>query len=151
MPKATGRETAAYQRMIVASKPKRPLAENLVWAFVVGGAICLVGQGVKNIIMKAEGLTPTEAGPPTVGVMIFLGALFTGLGVYDRLARFGGMGANLPITGFANAIVAPAMEYQREGLVLGVSARMFTVAGPVIVHAVVVAVIVGTLSHFVGK
>lgn len=151
MPKATGRETAAYQQMIQANKPKRPLGENLLWAFLVGGFICLVGQGVKSIIMTTEGLTAAEAGPPTVGVMIFLGALLTGLGIYDRLARFAGMGAALPITGFANAIVAPAMEFRREGLVLGVSARMFSVAGPVIVHAVVVAVIVGTISYYLGR
>ncbi|MEW6521957.1 MAG: stage V sporulation protein AC [Bacillota bacterium] len=137
--------------MVNRTTPKRPLARNLFWAFVVGGSICLVGQVVLAAIVAMGDLTPKEASTPTVGVMIFLGALFTGLGLYDRLAPLAGMGANLPITGFANSMVSPAMEFRREGFVLGVSARMFTVAGPVIVHAVTTAVMVGFIQYVLGK
>jgi stage V sporulation protein AC len=149
--KANRRQAASYQRLVTRMAPKRPLWLNLWWAFVVGGAICLVGQGVTALVMSTWGLSAKEAGPPATAVMIFLGALFTGLGLYDRLAPFAGMGANLPITGFANSIVAPALEFKREGFVLGMAARMFTVAGPVIVFAVTMATAVGFLSYILGR
>jgi len=149
--KANGRQAAAYQRLVNRLRPGRSVKTNLFWAFVVGGGICLVGQLILNAVMAVGNLPPKEATTITVAIMIFLGAFFTGLGLYDRLAPLAGMGANLPITGFANAMVAPAMEFRREGFVLGTSARMFTVVGPVIVYAVTTAVLVGLIQYLVGR
>lgn len=151
MSKANGRQAAAYRRLVDQLRPPRTVTKNLFWAFLVGGAICVVGQLVLNAVMAVGKLPVKEANTITVGIMIFLGAFFTGLGLYDRLAPLAGMGANLPITGFANAMVAPAMEFRREGFVLGTSARMFTVVGPVIVHAVTTAVVVGLVQYLVGR
>jgi stage V sporulation protein AC len=114
---------------------------NIVWAFFVGGAICAVGQAFLGLFLTG-GAALREAGVGASAVMIALGASLTGLGVYDEIGKRAGMGAALPITGFANSIVSPAMEYRREGLVLGVGARLFTIAGPVIVYAVAAALIV---------
>ena len=130
--------------MVRKNKPKTPIWRNLFWAFVVGGIIATIGQSVMQWFVD-QGMTPKDAAAPTAAVMVFLGSLLTGLGVYDNIARLGGMGAALPITGFANSIVAPAMEYRREGWVLGVGARMFSIAGPVIVYGVVTAVILAAI------
>lgn len=129
--------------------PPRPIALNLVRAFLVGGLICAIGQ-IFFVFFRGRGLPLSETSAATAGSMIFLGALLTGFGVYDRIGRQGGMGAFLPITGFANAIVSPAMEFRREGFVLGVGARMFQVAGPVIVYAVLVSTLVGSVLWLVG-
>lgn len=137
--KGTQREQQAYARKVNRHKPRPPIFRNAVTAFVTGGIITAMGQVVMNWF-SAGGLPQTESAGATAAVMISVGAVLTGFGLYDRLGRWGGMGAALPITGFANAIVAPAMEHKREGYVLGVGARMFTIAGPVIVYAVLVAV-----------
>ncbi|MDR3593035.1 MAG: stage V sporulation protein AC [Negativicutes bacterium] len=134
--------TRQYQQKVDKIKPKPPLAKNLFWAFVVGGLICVVGQAIQDWFVAA-GMTKKEAAGPTSAVMIFFGAFFTGLGVYDELGRKAGAGSIVPITGFANSIVAPAMEFKREGYVFGIGAKMFVIAGPVIVYGTVTAVIVG--------
>jgi len=133
--------TEKYARMVARHAPRPPLLRNVLGAFLVGGAICAVGQLVLGLLL-ARGLPLKEATTPTSTIMIVLGALLTGLGVYDEVSKRGGMGAALPITGFANSIAAPAMEFRREGLVLGVGARLFTIAGPVIVFAVAAALVV---------
>ena len=132
------------------NQPKTPIWRNVFWAFVVGGIIAVIGQWVMQWFI-GQGMTPKDAAAPTAAVMVFLGALLTGLGVYDNIAKLGGMGAALPITGFANSIVAPAMEFQREGWVLGVGARMFSIAGPVIVYGVITAVILAAIIAVVGR
>lgn len=139
----------AYQKLAGRHRPPTPFGANLVRAFLVGGAIALVGQGVMTFFY-AHGLSNTKAGPPTAVVMVGLGSLFTGLGWYDSLVKWGGMGGSLPITGFANAIVAPAMEYKREGPILGVAAKMFTVAGPVLAYGMAAAFLVGLVRWLVG-
>ena len=106
MSKANGRQAAAYRRLVDQLRPQRTVQKNLFWAYMVGGGICLIGQLVLNAVMAVGKLPAKEASTITVGIMIFLGAFFTGLGLYDRLAPLAGMGANLPITGFANAMVA---------------------------------------------
>lgn len=136
-----------YQQMVNAVKPRPPAGRNAFWAFVVGGAICAAAQGVL-LSFKAVGLGSDNAAAATVMVMIFAGALLTGMGVYDNVARVGGAGAILPITGFANSIVAAAMEFKREGFVSGVGARMFTVAGPVLVYGFVTSVLIGLLAYY---
>lgn len=134
--------TRQYQAMVKEMKPKRSLLKNALWAFVVGGITCEVGQGVQWFLML-HGVSTKTASTITSIVMIGLGALLTGLGWYDRVVKLGGMGGSLPITGFANAMVAPAMEFKSEGLILGVGAKLFTVAGPVLVYGMAAAFLVG--------
>ncbi len=137
-----------YQEMAQNLMPRRPILRNLIWAFVVGGIICEIGQWVQWFFMQ-QGMTSHEAASPTSIVMIGLGALLTGLGVYDRVVKRGGMGGTLPITGFSNAMVAPAMEFRTEGLIMGIGARLFTVAGPVIVYGMAAAFITGLIRYLV--
>lgn len=134
----------AYKQLVKKHSPKPKVLKNTVMAFLVGGAICAIAQVIFNLFSGA-GLVEQDAGAAVTMIMIFLGALLTGLGVYDRIARVGGAGAIIPITGFANSIVAPALEYKREGLVYGVGARMFTIAGPVLVYGFVTSVIIGLI------
>lgn len=137
-----------YQEMAQNLMPKRPILRNLVWAFIVGGVICLAGQCVQWFFMK-QGMSPKAAATPTSIVMIGIGALLTGLGFYDRVVKRGGMGGTLPITGFANAMVAPAMEFRTEGLIMGIGARLFTVAGPVLVFGLGAAFVTGLIRWLI--
>ena len=113
-------------------------------ACLIGGLICTVGQAVRNGF-AAMGLDETNAGTATSVVMVFLSAVFTGLSLYDNLAKHAGAGTLVPITGFANAVVSPAVEFKSEGFILGVAAKMFTIAGPVIVYGVAASVIYGLI------
>lgn len=137
-----------YQQLAKKSRPKKPVVKNLLGAFFVGGLICTVGQGVQSIFVS-YGMSETTAAGPTTVVMIGIGALLTGLGWYDRIVKIAGMGGSLPITGFANAMVAPAMEFKEEGLIMGVGARLFTVAGPVLAWGLGAAFIIGLIRYFV--
>lgn len=119
---------AEYQELVNQIKPKPVVFKNCIFAFLVGGLICLVGQIFLQIYVAA-GLSQKSASAATAATMIFWGALLTGLGVYDVIGKYGGAGSIVPITGFANSIVAPAMEFKREGFVFGVGARLFTIAG----------------------
>lgn len=139
-------EQAQYQKRTQQLMPPRPIWRNLIWAFLVGGIICEAGQLVQWFFVN-QGMSTEAATPPTVVVMIGLGALLTGLGIYDRIVKRGGMGGTLPITGFANAMVAPAMEFKTEGLVMGIGARLFSVAGPVLVYGMSAAFVVGALRY----
>jgi stage V sporulation protein AC len=137
-----------YQKYVNKKYPNSKLLRNVFRAFLVGGLICVVGQLFTNLL-KQEGFSSDTVAPLTSMIMIFLGATFTGLNVYDDLGRFAGAGSIVPITGFANSIVSPAMEYKSEGYVLGVGAKMFVIAGPVIVYGVSTSVIVGLIYFFV--
>jgi len=134
-----------YQKLVMANAPAPRWGRDIGRAFITGGAIALVGQGVLDIFLAIEPAEP-EARAATLAVMIFLGALATALGFYDRLGEWGGMGAAVPITGFSNTVVAAAMEFRREGILLGMTARMFTVAGPVIVFGVVTGLLAGAIT-----
>lgn len=127
--------------------PKPTFVKNVVRAFVVGGIICAIGQIVINSFV-AIGLSDPEASTAATATMIFLGALLTGLGIYDEIGKFGGAGSIVPVTGFANSIVSPAMEYKREGYVLGVGAKLFTIAGPVLVYGITTSIAVGFIYYF---
>jgi stage V sporulation protein AC len=136
-----------YQKYVDKKTPNSKLFRNIIRAFVVGGAICIIGQFFNNLY-KAKGLDVEISSSLTAITMVFLGAFFTGLNIYDELGRFAGAGSIVPITGFANSIVSPAMEYKSEGYVLGIGSKMFLIAGPVIVYGLLVSVIAGVLHYF---
>ena len=125
------------------SKPSTIL-KNLIWAFVIGGLICTVGQGLLNLYKKA-GLTAEDAGSAVSMTLIFAAALLTGLGLVDKLAKRAGAGTLVPITGFANAMVSPALEFKSEGFITGTGAKLFTVAGPVLVFGISASILYGIL------
>ena len=135
-----------YEQYIKDKMPKPNVFKNSVKAFIIGGLICDVGQFINNYL-KGMGLDQEQVSAGTAIILVFLGAFFTGLGIYDKLGQYAGAGSIVPITGFSNSIVSPAMEFKREGFVFGVGARMFTIAGPVLVYGISASVIVG-LIHF---
>ncbi|MHB1418592.1 MAG: stage V sporulation protein AC [Bacillota bacterium] len=134
-----------YQLLVDAVKPKTAIVKNALAAFLVGGLICLIAQLILNSFVIA-GMAAKAAGSAAVVVMVFLGALLTGLGIYDNIGRFAGAGSIVPITGFANSIVSPALEFKREGYIFGVGSRMFTIAGPVLVYGFLASVIIGLFA-----
>lgn len=138
-----------YQQYVDKVSPKSKILRNVVRAFIIGGLICMVGQFFTNLL-KSRGIDKEIVPNITALIMVFLGALFTGLNVYDELGRFGGAGSIVPITGFANSIVSPAMEFKSEGYVLGVGAKMFTIAGPVLVYGISASVVAGII-YFLMK
>lgn len=139
--KMTNKEYGEY---IKKKSPNSNLSGNMLKAFISGGVICAIGQGILNLF-KYYGLGADEAGTATSITLVFLGALLTGLGVYDRMAKFSGAGTLVPITGFANSIVSPALEFKSEGYVTGMSAKMFVIAGPVLVFGISASVLYGIL------
>lgn len=134
-----------YQKFADKKVPKPTYVKNIIMAFIVGGAICTIAQFIINYLIRS-GLSDKMAGTATVIIMVFLGALLTGIGVYDNISKVGGAGAAVPITGFANSIVSPAMEFKREGFIFGVASKMFVIAGPVLVYGIGSSVIVGILT-----
>ncbi len=134
---------AAYQQKVKKYEPRPRLLRNAFLAFVSGGVISLIGQGFTDFYRVTMNLSPEKAGNPAVATMIFLGALLTAVGAFDRVASFAGAGISVPVTGFANSMVSAALEYREEGLVLGVGSKLFSLAGSVITFGVVTAFIVG--------
>lgn len=139
-----------YQKYVKHNSPKSPMFRTLLSAFVVGGIICCIGEGIGDIIkLIFEDMSKKNVAIWESCVMIFLGSLLTALGLYDKLGRWAGGGSIIPITGFANSVVSPAMEYNREGVFFGVCAKMFVIAGPIIVFGVVASFVVGFVGYFV--
>ena len=133
-----------YGKLVKDISPPSPIVKNCTWAFLVGGAICCLGQLMKTGY-QALGLDEESAGTAVSMTLVLLSALLTGLSVYDDIAKHAGAGTLVPITGFANAVAAPAIEFKTEGLVLGTATKMFTIAGPVIVYGVSASVIYGLI------
>ena len=133
-----------YQQYVQEKSKKSPILKDVALAFVIGGLICVVGQAIQNG-WSAAGLSEEDAGTATSCTLVLLSALLTGFNLYSRLARFGGAGTLVPITGFANAVVSPAIDFKSEGFITGMAAKMFTVAGPVIVYGVSASVIYGII------
>jgi len=133
-----------YDKIVKGRSPASPLLPNMLKAFVVGGAICTIGQLIQALFMYYQ-LDKESAGSATSITLIFLGAFLTGFGIYDKMAKFAGAGTLVPITGFANSVVSPAMEFKTEGLVMGLAAKMFIIAGPIIVFGTLSSVIYGVL------
>ena len=133
-----------YGKLVNERSQPSPMGKNIVWAFLVGGAICTVGQGLMNLF-QSYGLDKEQAGTAVSVTLIFAAALLTGLGLFDKLAKRAGAGTLVPITGFANAMVSPALEFKSEGLITGTAAKLFTVAGPVLVFGISASVIYGLI------
>ncbi|MCD8373746.1 MAG: SpoVA/SpoVAEb family sporulation membrane protein [Oscillospiraceae bacterium] len=133
-----------YGKFISSNAPKSPLGRDMLLAFVIGGLICCVGQAIFSLWALAGLDEEAAAGAESIS-MVFLGALLTGLGVYDNIAKYGGAGTLVPITGFANAVVSPALEFKAEGIITGLAAKIFTIAGPVIVFGNVAGVVYGLI------
>lgn len=133
-----------YKKYVNKKMKKSTIVKDTCIAFVTGGAICTIGQWIKNHLL-GFGLSEKPAAAFLTIILIFIGSLLTALGLYSKMGKFAGAGTIVPITGFANSVVSPAMEAKSEGLVLGLSAKMFTVAGPVIVYGTVSGVIVGII------
>lgn len=131
-------------------EPPRPILKNCLKAFLVGGTVCLIGQAIQEAFMAGFDMTSKEASSPTVAVMILISVILTCLGVYDKMAQWAGAGTAVPVTGFANSMCSAALEHRAEGLVLGVGANMFKLAGSVIVFGVVAAFVVGIVYAFLG-
>lgn len=133
-----------YAQLVSEMSPKSPMWKDCLNAFVVGGLICVLGQVFMNWY-GAMGLEKTDAGTAASMSLVILSALLTGLSLYDNIAKHAGAGTLVPITGFANSIAAPAVEFKTEGFILGVGAKMFTIAGPVIVYGVSASVVYGLI------
>lgn len=128
---------------------KSPIVKNTTLAFIIGGLICVVGQAFSDLYSKVLSLDEELVKTAVPITMIFLGALFTALNLYPKLAKYAGAGTIVPITGFANAISSPAMEFRREGLILGLASKMFIVAGPVLVYGIASSVVVGLIYYII--
>lgn len=137
-----------YSKYVDSVSPNSKLFSNLLKAFLVGGLICVIGQIVINLL-RAKGLDKEMVSNITSIIMIFLGSLLTALNVYDDIGKFAGAGSVVPITGFANSVVSPAMEFKTEGYVMGIGAKMFIIAGPVIVFGICSSIIMGIIYYFV--
>lgn len=140
-------EKKKYNHIVKETKPKTPYFKNMLLAFLVGGAICALGQIILEII-KGLGVAEKDAITLTLVTIIFLGAMLTGFGIYDKLGKYAGAGSIVPISGFANSIVAPALEGKAEGYIQGLAAKMFTLAGPVIVYGICGSIALGLIKYF---
>ena len=132
-----------YKKYADARAPKSPVVKDCFHAFLVGGFICAFAQGLTDVYTKLCGMEKEDAGTLTACTLVLIAAILTGLGVFDRIAKFAGAGTLVPITGFANAVVSPAVEFKSETMTLGSCTKMFTIAGPVIVYGVTASVIYG--------
>ena len=146
--KFTKKEQKEFRNYSKSHAPKSNLFLDCTIAFVVGGLICVLGQGIFELL-KAVGINEENAKLYTPISLIFLSCLFTGIGLYDKLAKYAGAGTLVPITGFANAVASPAIDSKAEGYVLGVGAKMFTIAGPVIVYGSVASFLWGIIYYFI--
>ena len=138
-----------YSRLVQARVKPSPLWRDVAWAFGVGGAICVLGQALLNGY-QSLGLDQEQAGTAVSVTLVFAAAVLTGLGWFDKLAKRAGAGTLVPITGFANAMVSPALEFKSEGFITGTAAKLFVVAGPVLVYGISASILYGLLLYFLG-
>ncbi len=133
-----------YDEMVKRNSPPSPILKDFIWAFVVGGLICVIGQILTELYhYLGAGEEVTKMAVPST--LIFIASFLTGIGIFDKIAKHAGAGTLVPITGFSNAVTAPAVEFKNEGFILGVGAKMFTIAGPVIVYGTVASVVYGLI------
>ena len=137
-----------YKKYAKAHAPKSPIVKNCLWAFLVGGGICCAAEGLNRLYTSALSLEKEDAGTLTAVTLVFVAVVLTGIGWFDAIAKRAGAGTLVPITGFANAVASPAIDSKSEGLVLGVGAKIFTVAGPVLLYGTVAGTIYGVIYYF---
>lgn len=142
------KEAKRYAQLVNRLAPRSDIAQGLFRSFWVGGVICMIGQAISDFFSYGMQWGVQSASTATSLCLIFLSALLTGIGVYDKIGKYAGAGSIVPITGFANSVVAPAMEFRREGLVMGVGAKLFTLSGPVLVYGISSSIIVGLITFF---
>ncbi len=145
MKKLSQMDENEYNEYVKQKTPNSKLLPNCIKAFVIGGIICCIGQMINGYFKSYCGLDEENASTATSIVLVFLGALLTGLDIYPKIAKHAGAGTIVPITGFANSVVAPALESKTEGLVLGTGAKIFTIAGPVILYGTLTSVVCGII------
>lgn len=138
-----------YNEYVKQKSPNSPIWANMIKAFIVGGTICCIGQALLDGY-KALGVEEDIAATCTSVTLVFLGVLLTGLRVYDNIAKFAGAGTLVPITGFANSVASPALEFKSEGFITGMAAKMFVIAGPVIVYGISSSVVCGIILYLFG-
>ena len=141
---------AGYQKLVHAHTPHSRMLRGCLRAFWVGGLICCIGQALNQFGGDVLGLTVEQQPMFTSCVLVFLGTTLTGIGIYDVIGKYAGAGSIVPITGFANSVAAPAIEFRREGLVMGVGAKLFTLAGPVLTYGITASVAVGLIYWIIG-
>ena len=134
-----------YKQYADSRAPRSPVAKDCTRAFLVGGLVCCIGQALTDIYTKLCGMEKQDAGTLTAATLVLAAAILTGLGVFDRIAKFAGAGTLVPITGFANAVVSPAIDAKSEGLILGVGAKVFSVAGPVLLYGTLAGTAYGVI------
>ncbi len=142
---------AQYKKLVERITPNSELGKGCARAFWTGGLICVLGQAISVCGDRCFGLTMEANSMFTATVLVFLGCLLTGLGVYDDMGRYAGAGTIVPITGFANSVTAPAMEFRREGMVLGLGAKLFSLAGPVLTYGIASSTLVGAIYWAMGR
>lgn len=149
--KQNKRDMQEYAKLVERLSPKSEMGKGMLRAFWVGGLICVIGQMITdcfaNLLLWGNQASATAASI----CLILISAILTGIGVYDRIGKYAGAGSIVPITGFANSVVSPAMEFRREGLVMGVGAKLFTLAGPVLVYGISSSIIVGLITFFLEQ
>ncbi len=143
-------EKKSYKRFADAHAPSSPTVKNCIWAFFSGGAICLIGQALLYLYGDILALEKKDAGTLCSVTLVFIAALLSGLGLFEKIAKHAGGGTLVPITGFANAVVSPAIDSKAEGFVLGVGAKIFTVAGPVLLYGTLAGAVWGVIYRFVS-
>ncbi len=139
-----------YQAQIKQVTPKAPLRKNISRAFLVGGLICTFGQLIINTVMLQYSMDFKMAAPIASITIVILTGLLTGIGIYDEIGRYGGAGSMVPISGFANSVVSAALEFKREGMIYGIGAKIFQIAGPVILYGTLASVIIGFVYYVAG-
>lgn len=141
----------AYNDYVLAKEPQTKWFPSLLWAFLVGGLICVIGEAIGDLVKVIwPTLAKEEVGASVSAILIFIASFLTAIGVYDKIGAFAGAGSIVPITGFSNSVTSPAIEYKHEGLIFGTCAKMFTVAGPVIVNGLAVSFLIGLIYLIFG-
>ena len=135
-----------YSDLVNKKSPNSPISRNMLWAFIVGGIICIIGQFITNYFLS-QGVAKETVSSITPVILILISVILTSLNIYNKIGKFAGAGSIVPITGFANAVASPAIEFKSEGYVLGLGAKMFTVAGPVLAYGISASVIFGFIYY----
>lgn len=139
-----------YNDYVEQVTPKHSCFQNCLWAFLIGGIICTIGEGISQLLQNFWGLGKDDAGSYVSMILVALSVILTGFNLYGSIAKLGGAGALVPITGFANSVAAPCIEYQKEGQVFGIGVKVFTIAGPVILYGIVTSFVLGFI-YWIGK